>query len=268
MPDKGVFTVTNQALFIRSLLALAVGSLLVVLAYFFVDRQAAEYVKGLDLERYPAVTATLRDLTYLPVPGIEWLSAGILVLAGVRLTWGPLSRPERVAFTAALSLLVAVCFKEYLKYSFGRTWPATWIGKPPSNPSLLGDAAGNHAGTYGFFFFHGSKDYESFPSGHTTRMVAFLTVFWGAYPRGRWLYLLVVLLVAVGLVGMNYHFVGDVIGGAVLGGITGAYAARFAGLSGPGAFGPVPRRPGYNESFATSGPEIVGAAKSPGGQES
>jgi membrane-associated phospholipid phosphatase len=224
---------TNQALFLRSLLALAIGSLLVVLAYLFVDRQGAEYVKGLDLERYPPVTAALKDLTYIADPGVEWLAAGILVLAGVRSTWGPLSRPERAVFAAALSLLVAVCFKEYLKYAFGRPWPATWVGKPPSNPSLLGDAAGQYAGTYGFFLNHG-KSYESFPSGHTARIVAFMAVFWAAYPRSRWLCVLVTLLVAVGLVGMNYHFVGDVIGGAVLGGITGAYAARFAGLSGPG----------------------------------
>jgi membrane-associated phospholipid phosphatase len=237
MPGTGVFVVTNEAnrvLFLRSLLVLAVGSLLVVLAYFWVDRQAAEFVKGLDLERYPAVTAVLRHLAHIPVPGVEWLAAGILILAGVRLSWGPLSRLERAAFAAALSLLVAICFKDYLKHALGRPWPATWIGKPPSNPSLLGDAEGRCAGTYGFFFFRGGQAYESFPSGHTTRIVAFLAVFWVAYPRGRWLYVLVVLLVAVGLVGMNHHFVGDVIGGAVLGGVTGAYAARFAGLSGRG----------------------------------
>jgi membrane-associated phospholipid phosphatase len=267
MPGTGGFAMTNQVLFLRSLLALAVGSLLVVLAYYWVDRQAAEFVKGLDLERYPAVTAGLRGLTYIPAPGVEWLAAPILVLAGVRLSWGPLSRPERAAFAAALSLLVAICFKEYLKHTFGRAWPATWIGKPPSNPSLLGDAEGHYAGTYGFFFFHGGQAFESFPSGHTTRIVAFLAVFWVAYPRGRWLYVLVVLLVAVGLVGMNYHFVGDVVGGAVLGGITGAYAARFAGLGGAEAFAPAPRHPGYQEPFADSGPEIAVAAKAPGGPE-
>jgi membrane-associated phospholipid phosphatase len=227
---------TNQALFIRSLLALAVGSLLVGLAYFFVDRQAAEYVRGMDLERYPEVTGTLKMFTYIP----EWLQVAapvILVLAGLRLTWGPLCRCERVVFVATLSLLVGICFKDHLKNAFGRPWPTTWIGKPPSNPSLLGDAEGKHAGAYGYFLNWGDKTakdkgYESFPSGHTFRIVSFVAVFWVAFPWSRWLCVLLTLLVGVGLVGMNYHFVGDVIGGAVLGGITGAYAARFAGLSG------------------------------------
>ncbi len=229
---------TNRTLLLRSLLALAAGTILVVLAFYYVDRPVAEFVRAQQPYRPPAATTTLGDLTYVPDPGLEWLAAVILVLAGVRLAWGPLSRFERTAFAAALSLLVAVCFKEYLKTAFGRTWPSTWVGNPPSNPSLLGNEQGEYAGTYGFFPFHGGKGWGSFPSGHTIRVVAFLAVFWVAYPRGRWLYVLVTLLVVAGLVGMNYHFVGDVIGGAVLGGIVGAYAARFAGLSGPGAFAP------------------------------
>jgi membrane-associated phospholipid phosphatase len=226
---------TNRELFVRSLLALGLGAVLVVLAYFCVDRPVAYFVQGLDLKQYPGVTTTLTELTYIP----KWLEAVaplVLVLAGVRLAWGPLSRFERAAFAAALSILVGICFKEHLKSAFGRTWPQTWVGKPPSNPSLLG-----LGGTYGFFPFPKGEDpdyYASFPSGHTLRLVAFVAVLWAAYPRGRWLYVLVTLLVAVGLVGMNYHFVGDVIGGAVIGGITGAYAARFAGLSGG------PSRPG------------------------
>jgi membrane-associated phospholipid phosphatase len=221
---------TNRMLLLRSLLALALGAALVVLAYCFVDRQVAFFVQDLDLGQYPGVKPTLEEFTYIP-KWLEYLAPVILLLAAIRLAWGPLSRPERVAFVAALSILISLPPKEHLKYAFGRTWPATWIGKPPANPSLLGKD-----GTYGFFPFPEKNIdyYSSFPSGHTFRIVAFVAVFWGAYPRGRWVCALATLLVAVGLVGMNYHFVGDVIGGAVLGGIVGAYAARFAGLSPPG----------------------------------
>jgi membrane-associated phospholipid phosphatase len=34
------------------------------------------------------------------------------------------------------------------------------------------------------------------------------------------------LIVCVALVGLNFHFVGDVIAGAMLGSVTGAYATR------------------------------------------
>jgi membrane-associated phospholipid phosphatase len=42
-------------------------------------------------------------------------------------------------------------------------------------------------------------------------------VLWVCYPRFRHIYLIVAMLCAAGLVAANYHFVGDVIGGAFLG---------------------------------------------------
>jgi membrane-associated phospholipid phosphatase len=55
-----------------------------------------------------------------------------------------------------------------------------------------------------------------------------------AAPRWYWraLGVLAFLTIAVSLVGMNYHFVGDVIGGGVVGGLVGVYAAYFGGLAG------------------------------------
>ena len=41
-----------------------------------------------------------------------------------------------------------------------------------------------------------------------------------------------------GLVGMDYHFVGDVVAGGFVGGIVGAYTAHFAGLGGPHRLAP------------------------------
>jgi hypothetical protein len=59
------------------------------------------------------------------------------------------------------------------------------------------------------------------------RTLAIVSVVWVAYPRGRWA---CVLAVATGLIGMNYHFVGDVIGGAFAGAIVGVYTAYACGL--------------------------------------
>ena len=57
--------------------------------------------------------------------------------------------------------------------------------------------------------------------------LAFVTVLWIAYPQWRWFYIVVALWVTIGQIGMNYHFVGDCVGGSVLGSaITGAYAGR------------------------------------------
>jgi hypothetical protein len=56
--------------------------------------------------------------------------------------------------------------------------------------------------------------------------------------------------VVLGLVGMNYHFVGDTIGGAFLGAWTGMYAARFFQVA-PGVRVPGSSGPGAKPSSAT-----------------
>ena len=46
---------------------------------------------------------------------------------------------------------------------------------------------------------------------------AVISVLWIYYPAWRWLYVLAVLAVALGLIGANYHFVSDVIAGGFVG---------------------------------------------------
>ena len=128
---------------------------------------------------------------------------------------------EKVVVVACVSLVLAEQFRGSLAYAFGRYWPETWIN---GNPSLIGDAA------YGFHPFHHGVAYDSFPSGHTARTLAVATVVWIAYPRWRWVCGLASLAVAVDLLGLDYHFVGDVIAGGFVGGIIGAYTARCAGI--------------------------------------
>jgi membrane-associated phospholipid phosphatase len=71
-------------------------------------------------------------------------------------------------------------------------------------------------------------DTGSFPSGHAARIAAFAAVFWLALPRGRWVYALLAAPMLAALVGMNYHFVGDVVAGSVLGALVGIWATRLS----------------------------------------
>ena len=210
-----------KTLLARSATALVACALLVALCYFFVDRPVALFVHDHRLNRFEL----LRWLTYSPIV-LEGMALIVLVLGAARLAWGPFSRVERTLFAAAVSLAVALAFKNSLKVAFGRYWPDTWVG---NNPSLLQD------GAYGFHPFHTGAAYESFPSGHTTRIVAVMAVAWVAFPGGRWLWVLACGSVVVGLLGMNYHFVGDVVAGAFVGSVTGRYAAHFFRLGGAGA---------------------------------
>jgi membrane-associated phospholipid phosphatase len=219
--------VNNASNFTRllrnSLAALLLCAVLVALCYWFVDRPVAFYVHDQRLAEH----AVLEWLTY-PPPIVQAWAPVVLAALMVRRAWRPFRRWELAVIAAGVGLILADQFRESLAYAFGRYWPETWID---GNPSLIRD------GAYGFHPFHGGSAYGSFPSGHTTRTLAVAAVVWSAYPRWRWVCFLASVAVAVGLIGMNYHFVGDVIAGGFVGGIVGAYAAYFA-LAGPRPWAP------------------------------
>jgi membrane-associated phospholipid phosphatase len=205
-----------RTLLAQSALAVLLCAALVTLCYFFVDRPVAFFVQQQQFHRF-AILYWLQDWPPLLQ---TWAPVALAALA-VRRALGPLRRWQRTLLAASVSLLVAVQCKDTLKYAFGRSWPDTWID---DNPSLLSNDV------YGFHPFHGGMGYASFPSGHTTRTVAFVAVFWLAYPAWRWACVAATGAVAVGLIGMNYHFVGDIIAGGFVGGIVAAYTTTLCGL--------------------------------------
>jgi len=111
---------------------------------------------------------------------------------------------------AATTLPVSYILKTFLKYMFGRTNPRSWI---------------LHHKPLVFDWFHhfGSG---SFPSGHMTVFVAFCTALLFYYPKYRKIVLIFLVLLGISLIGTDYHFLSDVIGGAYLGYIT-SYILRF-----------------------------------------
>jgi membrane-associated phospholipid phosphatase len=200
----------------HSAIGLAVTAALVVACYWYVDRPVAYFVAQHKL----AATPKLVWLTEPPPIVQAWspLVAAILLAAWA---WLTPRRWQRVLITACITLIVADQARESLGDLCGRYWPETWHN---DNPSLIG------TGAYGFHPFETGDDVGSFPSGHAARIAAFLGVFWFAYPRLRATCLLLGVPLAVSLVAMNYHFVGDIIAGAYLGAVAAAYAATLAGL--------------------------------------
>jgi membrane-associated phospholipid phosphatase len=204
----------DQRLFKKTLAAVLLGAALVVLCYYFVDRRVAFFVHDHGFAADPE----LKWLT-LPPPVLQAWTPVVLVLLLARRATGPLRRWQVALAAGCVAMILADQFRESLSWVFGRDWPETWID---DNPSLIRD------GAYGFHPFHGSSAYGSFPSGHTARTLAVAAVVWIAYPRWRVACVLGSAAVATGLIGMNYHFVGDVIAGGFIGGIVGTYTfARF-----------------------------------------
>ena len=199
-----------------SLLALAACLVAVVVCYYWVDRPVAVYVHDHQIEKIQV----FKWFTF-PPPTLQIWSPLLLTLLMIRRAWRPWARWQKTLVVALVSLIVADVFRASMGELCGRYWPETWFH---DNPSLIG------TGTYGFHPFETGDNIGSFPSGHAARILGFATVFWLALPRGRVVYVLVCLPLLVSLVAMNYHFVGDVIAGSVLGGIVGAYAASLANL--------------------------------------
>jgi len=207
------------ALLRRSLIVTAVCIAAVLLCYFCVDRPVAFFVYGHHINKIEV----FRWLTY-PPPEVQNWSALMLTILMVRRAWGPFLRWQKVLFVACISLIVADDFRISLGDVFGRYWPETWRH---DNPSLIS------TGTYGFHPFQRGDDIGSFPSGHACRILAFATVWIIGMPRSRTVQVIAVVLsvpMLVSLVAMDYHFVGDVIAGSVLGWMIATYAVHLARL--------------------------------------
>lgn len=174
-----------------------------VIAYLWVDKPVVFWVFNHQINHIHL----LKQITFIPVGLVVLavLSYLWLIIRFYQEKWG---LTEKTVFVMVNAIALTYFLKSVLKVIFGRYWPMTWIHH---NPSLIRD------GVYGFNWFHTGSIYGAFPSGHSALMAAGMMALSLSYPKGRWFFFLLWLIVAVGLVGMNYHFVSDVIGGGVLG---------------------------------------------------
>jgi membrane-associated phospholipid phosphatase len=110
-----------------------------------------------------------------------------------------------VANLCIITIAIAEPLKGWLKFVFGRTWPAY------GQPSFIFEAA------YGFHPFHGGPDFGSFPSGHSAAVCAIAVILWTYLPSMRALCAATVAAISAALVAGDFHFLSDVIAGAFLG---------------------------------------------------
>jgi len=210
-PTASPFHVANHA---RTWLIAAVATpAFAVLSYFFVDRPLAT-LSYENLRPYRKLFDAMTRIVdpFAAVAGVVFLVA--IVQVARRRQIGPLLS---ALLRASAGLCATIVVKDQLKYAFGRTWPETWI---LNNPSYFKD------GVFGFTPFHGGPGWASFPSGHTTVVCALAASLWVLFPRGRPVYALAVVLVIVGLIGADYHWLSDIIAGAALGTAMGVTAAK------------------------------------------
>ena len=188
-------------------IALVITAVAVAISYQWLDRPIA-YFSHANFHNDPLFA----KLTLIPEAFAPLAVLAFVVLGLRALMEKPLTRLEAVTLLCALSLVIGSAIKNQLKIVFGRTWPETWVR---NNPSLIQD------GVYGFNPFQTGAAFESFPSGHTTAVVAVMSVLWLCYPRFRIVYAAVIAAVVIGLIGADFHFLSDCIAGAFIGASTG-----------------------------------------------
>jgi membrane-associated phospholipid phosphatase len=191
---------------LRLYIWLALGSVAaVVVSILWVDRPVASFAH--NHFRY-LVREPVAELSHFPNP-LFILALILSVILMLRIIFGrSLSWHQANIFVCSLGVVITEETKSILKFIFGRTWPETWVD---NNPSFIRDDV------YGFHFMHGGIAYQSFPSGHMAAACTVIAVVWIRYPQFRQLCVVAGLLVGMGLVGGNYHFLSDVVVGAFVG---------------------------------------------------
>jgi membrane-associated phospholipid phosphatase len=185
----------------------------------FIDRPVATWVHahlgdtrfGLFKAYYDGHLLVIGPFSLMAGPAQVLVPLATLVFAILAAAAAAGWRPNmlgRIVLALSLSVLVAVEINSLIKSVFGRTWPESWLG---DNPSWIRD------GVFGFFPFHGGPGWGSFPSGHTTVITTPAALLWVVWPELRIVWGTMVAVVIAGLVGANYHFVSDIIGGLYLG---------------------------------------------------
>ena len=192
----------------------AAGLLAVVLAYALLDQPIATAVHALHRPQWCVWLTWIADVPG-PAAVLGLAAGGVAGFAGWKPgPWG------RLLLAACVATLAASAAKDVLKLAFGRPWPETWVA---NNPSWIG----TH--TYGLYPFHGGAGWASFPSGHTTVITAPCAALWGVR-RARPLLAALPLLVVMGLLGCDFHFLSDCLAGGMLGAAFGAAARKQAVL--------------------------------------
>lgn len=203
----------------KTVVALSLGIILVIICCCLVDGPVAWFV-----HEHASVQHVLAQWTPLVSNVLNTLTLLAIIATVLWWAWKPGGRLQTVLLATVASLVVTAALKLLLKWSFGRDCPEVWI---KNHPTSIGQAA------YSFHPFHPAAAYLAFPSGHAALLCSVLSILWICYPRWRWVYAIVGGAMGMALVGMNYHFVGDVIAGTMLGSITGVYMAHLFRLQKP-----------------------------------
>lgn len=183
------------------LIVIVVLWLLALPAVLWVDRPLALAIHHAGIDNY----LLLRHITEGLPPLMMWLLVIAALYRGWQFRWW-----LGIVYGGYLYVMLKVTMevKTGLKIIFGRYWTKTWIN---NNLSLI------HDNVFGFNWWHGYGNQGCFPSGHSTFTAFCCVLLWYLFPRLRYLWLSLMIIMPVCLIALDYHFLGDCLAGLGLG---------------------------------------------------
>lgn len=189
-----------------------VGLVPLYLVFFlFLDRPIDRWVHVAVADTgVKSLGTALSYLSHGPFVAIALTLGFIAGIVGVGLNAGK-NRPWTAGvFYVCISCAAAQMIGEGLKFVLAR-----------ARPDLLFDS-----GAYGFYFFSDVHNLNSTPSGHTLRIFALMTALALLFPRRRYLFLVLAVLVSLSRVVVTAHYPSDVFFGAFIGIFAALWAFR------------------------------------------
>ena len=187
----------------NNVVILLLVAMMTIISYFYLDTGIALIVYRLINSSNFLIRATsnIPDLLLQIVIAITvscWAGYFFLRHRGMH------NRHTRFLQACGTAVPIAFVAKTIFQYLFGRSDPYAWIFDHELPR---------------FYWFRADAGYGCFPSGHMTVFTALLMTLWHFYPRYHSIFLGLLFLLAVALIGTDYHFLSDVIAGAYLGAV-------------------------------------------------
>lgn len=185
--------------------------ILAVVSYYFIDRPVTTWT-FYNTRNHPwhfiwLYATYLQPLYYNLAP---WF---ILYLISRQALGYNIKSWHYIVVVMIMSMSLTIMLNEQLRFIFGRYWGATWFH---GNLSYIEN------NVYGFTWFKTAHEFKSFPSGHTALTTGLMAALWLQVDNKKIRLFAIsnVLAVGLGLILMCYHFVSDVLIGALVGSLS------------------------------------------------
>lgn len=164
--------------------------MLLIICFNYIDKPLAEYLYAMDL------TDKCRWLSWITMAGLSVIYVfGFLLLALYFRYIKKNNTQEIRMWFLWLCVMVSNVICGLLKIILGRARPEMWFEQ--------------HA--YGFYGFHTQSSYWSFPSGHTTTIMAVAFGLCVVYPRYAYAFVISGCFIALSRVCLVQHYLSDVL---------------------------------------------------------